>query len=149
MSSIQLLSLQPFTQFLTCTRIPCRDSHCENGSFEVLSSHTTKWKPFDAGVGNTLEDSTRSEDLGDECRCGATTPSGGERTQVLHNRRKRKLTLHWLGKAMTRINGASRTKLCNHGLLHTSCGLTADSFHDGGVVHLVMTENIVHPHRVD
>ena len=22
---------------LTCTRIPCRDSHCENGSFEVLS----------------------------------------------------------------------------------------------------------------
>ena len=24
---------------LTCTRIPCRDSHCENGSFEVLSSH--------------------------------------------------------------------------------------------------------------
>ena len=29
---IQLLSLYPFTQFLTC-----RDSHCENGSFEVLS----------------------------------------------------------------------------------------------------------------
>ena len=25
---------------LTCTRIPCRDSHCENGSFEMLSSHT-------------------------------------------------------------------------------------------------------------
>ena len=24
---------------LTCTRIPCRDSHCENGSFEVLSFH--------------------------------------------------------------------------------------------------------------
>ena len=24
---------------LTCTRIPCRDSHCENGSFEVLSLH--------------------------------------------------------------------------------------------------------------
>ena len=25
---------------LICTRIPCRDSHCENGSFEVLSLHT-------------------------------------------------------------------------------------------------------------
>ena len=24
----------------TCTRIPCRDSHCENGSFEVLSLHS-------------------------------------------------------------------------------------------------------------
>ena len=24
---------------LTCTRIPCRDSHCGNGSFEVLSLH--------------------------------------------------------------------------------------------------------------
>ena len=30
-SSIQLLSLYPFIQFLTCTRIPCRDSHCETG----------------------------------------------------------------------------------------------------------------------
>ena len=39
MSSIQLLSLYAFTQFLTCTRIPCRDSHFENGSFEVLSVH--------------------------------------------------------------------------------------------------------------
>ena len=29
-SSIQLLSLYPFIQFLTCTRIPCRDSHYEN-----------------------------------------------------------------------------------------------------------------------
>ena len=28
-----------FTKFLTCTRIPCIDSHCENGSFEVLSLH--------------------------------------------------------------------------------------------------------------
>ena len=27
-SSIQLLSLYPLTQFLTCTRIPCRVSHC-------------------------------------------------------------------------------------------------------------------------
>ena len=36
-STIQLLSLYPFIQFLTCTRIPGRDSHCENGSFEVLS----------------------------------------------------------------------------------------------------------------
>ena len=25
------LSLYQFIQFLTCTRIPCRDSHCENG----------------------------------------------------------------------------------------------------------------------
>ena len=38
-SSIQLMPLHPFIQFLTCTRIPCRDSHCENGSFEVLSLH--------------------------------------------------------------------------------------------------------------
>ena len=38
-SPIQLLSLYQFIQFLTCTRIPCRDSHCENGSFEVLSFH--------------------------------------------------------------------------------------------------------------
>ena len=30
-STIQLLSLYQFIQFLTCTRIPCRDSHCENG----------------------------------------------------------------------------------------------------------------------
>ena len=36
-SAIQLLSLYPFTHFLTCTRILCRDSHCENGSVEVLS----------------------------------------------------------------------------------------------------------------
>ena len=28
---IQWLSLYQFIQFLTCTRIPCRDSHCENG----------------------------------------------------------------------------------------------------------------------
>ena len=53
-SSIQLLSLYPFMQILTCTRIPCGDSHCENGSFEVLSLHppsvaadggiATKWR---------------------------------------------------------------------------------------------------------
>ena len=30
-SPFQLLSLYQFIQFLTCTRIPCRDSHCENG----------------------------------------------------------------------------------------------------------------------
>ena len=30
-SPSQLLSLYPFIQFLTCTRIPCRDSHFENG----------------------------------------------------------------------------------------------------------------------
>ena len=30
-SLIQLLSLYLFSQFLTCTRIPCRDSECENG----------------------------------------------------------------------------------------------------------------------
>ena len=38
-SPIQLLSLYHFTQCLTCTRIPCRYSHCEDGSFEVLSLH--------------------------------------------------------------------------------------------------------------
>ena len=38
-SSIQLMTLHQFIQFLTCTRIPCRDSHCENGSFEVFSAH--------------------------------------------------------------------------------------------------------------
>ena len=31
-SAIQFLWLQQFIQFLTCTRIPCRDSHCENGT---------------------------------------------------------------------------------------------------------------------
>ena len=30
-STIQLLYLYYFTQFLTCTRIFCGDSHCENG----------------------------------------------------------------------------------------------------------------------
>ena len=44
-SSIQVLSLYLFTRFLTCTRIPCRDSHCENGSFEVLSFHFL-WVPI-------------------------------------------------------------------------------------------------------
>ena len=39
LSSIHLLSLYPFIQFLTCTRIPCGDTHCENGCFEVLSLH--------------------------------------------------------------------------------------------------------------
>ena len=34
------LSLCHFIQFLTCARIPCIVSHCENGSFEVLSLHT-------------------------------------------------------------------------------------------------------------
>ena len=38
-SPIQLLSLYQFIQFLTCTRIPCGDSHCENGSCGVLSLH--------------------------------------------------------------------------------------------------------------
>ena len=50
-SSIQLLSLYPFIQFLTCTRIHCRDSHCENGSFEVLSLHHEE----DHGGGSTRE----------------------------------------------------------------------------------------------
>ena len=30
-STIELLWLYQFIQFLTCTRISCRDSHCENG----------------------------------------------------------------------------------------------------------------------
>ena len=33
-----------FIQFLTCTRIPCRDSHCENGSSEVLSSQNPTFR---------------------------------------------------------------------------------------------------------
>ena len=37
-SPIQLLSLYQFFQFLTCTRIPCRDSHCENGLVRCLLS---------------------------------------------------------------------------------------------------------------
>ena len=31
---------------LTCTRISCGDSHRENGSFEVLSLHTTNYSVF-------------------------------------------------------------------------------------------------------
>ena len=40
-SSILIVVAVPiFIQFLTCTRIPVRDSHCDIGSFEVLSLHT-------------------------------------------------------------------------------------------------------------
>ena len=39
MSSILLIVVVTIHSILTCTRIPCRDSHCENWSFEVLSFH--------------------------------------------------------------------------------------------------------------
>ena len=38
-SSILVLVAETIYSILTCTRILCRDSHCENGSFEVLSLH--------------------------------------------------------------------------------------------------------------
>ena len=38
-SSILIVVAVTIYSILTCTRIPCRDSHCENGSFEVLSLH--------------------------------------------------------------------------------------------------------------
>ena len=37
MSSILIIVAVLIYSILTCTRIPCRDSHCDNGSFEVLS----------------------------------------------------------------------------------------------------------------
>ena len=37
MSSILIIVAVTTYSILTCTRIPCRDSHCENVSFEVLS----------------------------------------------------------------------------------------------------------------
>ena len=37
--SILILVAVTIYSILTCTRIPCRDSHCENGSFEALSLH--------------------------------------------------------------------------------------------------------------
>ena len=40
MSSILILVAVTIYSILTCTRIPCRDSHCGNASFEVLSLHT-------------------------------------------------------------------------------------------------------------
>ena len=43
-----------FTQSLTCTRIPCRDSHCENGSFEVLSSQKPRTGPASLSGCGTL-----------------------------------------------------------------------------------------------
>ena len=55
-SSIQLLSLYPFIQFLTCTRIPCRDSHCENVSFEVLSLHSILGRPNQLSFRRSFED---------------------------------------------------------------------------------------------
>ena len=39
-SSILILVAVTIYSILTSARIPCRDSHCENGSFEVLSLHT-------------------------------------------------------------------------------------------------------------
>ena len=42
MSSILILVAVTIYSMLTSTRIPCRDSHCENGSFEVLSLHQSQ-----------------------------------------------------------------------------------------------------------
>ena len=39
-SSILILVAVTIYSILTCTRIPCRDSHCENGSFEVFLGRT-------------------------------------------------------------------------------------------------------------
>ena len=39
-SSMSILVAVTIYSILTCTRIPCRDSHCENGSCEVLSLHS-------------------------------------------------------------------------------------------------------------
>ena len=39
MSSILIIVAVTINSILTCTPIPYRDSHCENGSFEVLSLH--------------------------------------------------------------------------------------------------------------
>ena len=52
---------------------------------------------------------------------------------------KRRLTLQWLGRAMTTINGAEYTKLHNHCWLRTGCGLTLDGSHDAGVLPQGMT----------
>ena len=40
MSPIEIIVAVTMYSILACTRIPCGDSHCENGSFEVLSLHT-------------------------------------------------------------------------------------------------------------
>ena len=40
-SPIQLLSLYHVIQFRTCTRIPCRDSHCESGLVRCSLLHDT------------------------------------------------------------------------------------------------------------
>ena len=45
-SSIQLLSLYLFIQFLTCTRILCRDSHCENGLVRCCLYNKSARPPF-------------------------------------------------------------------------------------------------------
>ena len=39
LSSILIIVAVITHSILTCTRIPCRDSHCVHGSFEVLSLH--------------------------------------------------------------------------------------------------------------
>ena len=44
-TSILILVAVTMYSILTCTRNPCRDSHCENGSFEVLSLQDLSSKP--------------------------------------------------------------------------------------------------------
>ena len=62
MSSILIIVAVTIYSILTCTRIPYRDSHCGNGSFEVLSlqffpyrSHDVDTRNF-ASFGNKLVD---------------------------------------------------------------------------------------------
>ena len=88
-SSIQLLSLYPFIQFLTCTRIPCRDSHCENGSFEVLSLHDHNVSPTPPLSRTPREEQVRSRQNRLHCvqdRMGFRT----SHTQRVEDRNRRK-----------------------------------------------------------
>ena len=73
-SSIQLLSLFPFIQFLTCTRIPCRDSLCENGSIEVLSLHKL-WSCPIRPVPVLQSNHTKKEPPGHTRRCAESMPA--------------------------------------------------------------------------
>ena len=67
MSSILILVAVTIYSILTCTRIPCWDSHCENVSFEVLSLH--KWRH---------QESLWRENLHGDGNPRTTTPTGHE-----------------------------------------------------------------------
>ena len=53
-SSILIIVAVTIYSILTCTRIPCGDSHCENGSFEVLSVHDQYESGAKRNLVNTL-----------------------------------------------------------------------------------------------